>query len=234
MNKRFYDISIGSLAVFLFSLTILVGLFIIPVLNPFPESHKIVFGLNYPDIPNNSPIINETEIGIQVLLKFTYTGVLSENNPIKIGDSACEILSKTYKDVDTVQVGFPEAIPWQFREYLQNGLGYTVTVWGASFQNYNNSVVLYQLGKEDVYFPVSGEYSPVIVIKFNNGTAPIIHTYDMIKVHVLSETDVNAQSMNRINIALTIALLVFSYIEGFSTIGKLWKKRNEFPKPEIV
>lgn len=225
MNKRLYDIAIASFSGFLIFLTILTILFI-PTLNPLPQSHNIPLGLNYPDLPNNSPFKNESVVGLQIFIELHYIGELSVNNKITLGESTCQINSLNYSNIKQVRVGFTQALPWSFKKIEENLFSYTVTNWGTSFIYLNDTNSLYHGTKSDLYFPISGDYSPTITIQFDNDTAPINYTYENVRIPVIAESDLAMLNMNRISVALTIALLVFSFIEGFTIIGKLWEKRK--------
>ena len=76
------------------------------------------------------------------------------------------------------------------------------------------------------YFPSSGDYSPSIIVGLNNGTF-LECTYEQIKVHVLSNAELQALKFSRIDNAVTISLLLFAGIEGFSLMNNLIKKRPE-------
>ena len=69
------------------------------------------------------------------------------------------------------------------------------------------------MAQDEMYFPVAGDYSPTIFIQFFNGTG-IQYTYNEIKVHVLSASEVEAVNTNKLNLAVTYVLLFSSYIQG--------------------
>lgn len=75
------------------------------------------------------------------------------------------------------------------------------------------------------YFPSSGDYSPSIIVALDNGTL-LSYSYDQIKVHVLSNADLQALKFSRIDIAVTVSLLLFAGVEGISLVNSLGEKRK--------
>lgn len=62
-------------------------------------------------------------------------------------------------------------------------------------------------------FPVSGDYSPTIIIGLSNGTY-LTQTYDELKVHVASKTELRTQELDQITFFVSMALLVFAGVEA--------------------
>jgi hypothetical protein len=215
MNNRIYGVAIAVILIFLAIIT----LFIYVNWNPSPKLNVIPFGLSFPDLPG----YYTEQTGLLISMMITYNGTMAENMPIQVIDPACEIASSNFSNVWTVAVGFQEAIPWDFRDAFQHGGFYVGGVGGAFFRNTNNSAYL-SASEEEFYFPVSGDFSPTIFITFFNGTS-VSYTYSEMKLHVSSTSEVNAENTNRNSLVLTIALLGFSYIEGFMMIKELLEKR---------
>ena len=80
-------------------------------------------------------------------------------------------------------------------------------------------------------FPVAGDYSPSIIMIFQNQTisnnilssneTALTYTYDQIKLHVISTSELQTQQINLIGSFVGVALLVFAYVE-------LWKLLHEW------
>jgi hypothetical protein len=61
-------------------------------------------------------------------------------------------------------------------------------------------------------FPVSGDYSPSIILEFDNGSVEG-YTYDEIKLHVPSTSEIRTQELNQIDGFIALALLLLSFTE---------------------
>lgn len=60
-------------------------------------------------------------------------------------------------------------------------------------------------------FPVAGDYSPSIVIVYQNGSR-ILYTDHEVKFHVCSPSELQTQLFNQLIVLLTLALVIFSFI----------------------
>jgi hypothetical protein len=196
-----------------------------PYWNPPPNLRVIPFGLSYPDIPGME--IPGTYLIVSFLL--ASNGTIAENVPIQVVNATGQIISSDYANVWNVQVGFQQAIPWDFKKYFEQRGMYIGGLSGVHFSrdvmNPNSSALL-PLSENEIYFPVAGDYSPTIRIDLYNGTS-ILYTYSQMKVHVLSASEVEATNTNRLNLGLAFALLGFSYIQGLVMIRELWTNREK-------
>jgi hypothetical protein len=61
-------------------------------------------------------------------------------------------------------------------------------------------------------FPVSGDYSPSIILEFDNGSVEG-YTYNEIKLHVPPASEIRTHALNQISGIVAIALLIFSFIQ---------------------
>jgi len=66
-------------------------------------------------------------------------------------------------------------------------------------------------------FSVSGDYSPSLIIEFYN-ESPESYTYDEIKLHVPSKSELQSQELDQINGFIAAVLLIFSFIEALRLI----------------
>lgn len=193
--------------------------------NPPPSKNEIPLALAYPETFVMS-FPNGTLVMADMLL--TFNGELAENTLVQVENASSQIPPLGH--VSSIAVGFEEAfLPNQTTSIQQ---GYT---WGggavcAVFSRtqpsppvWSNLTVYWE---NNVTFPVAGDYSPSVFITFDDGSSPVQYTYSQIKVHVISASEVNAQNMSRLTFALTIALLGFSFIEGFMVIYEILSKEE--------
>jgi len=82
---------------------------------------------------------------------------------------------------------------------------------------------------EEFNFPVAGDYSPSIIIALENKTM-LFHTYDSIKVHVASDTELQSQRLDRINGLVSLALFALAFVETFHLILVLTGRKKDQPK----
>ena len=84
---------------------------------------------------------------------------------------------------------------------------------------------------EPIYFPVSGDYYPIIEIA--NETDPynaIVYSFDQIKIHVASATEVEGLRLNNLNLGLTIALFVFAWMGEIALMVELLSNARKEPQ----
>jgi len=77
-----------------------------------------------------------------------------------------------------------------------------------------------------IVWKFQGDYAPAIVILFKNFTA-LTQTYPYLGVHVDSADVARSERFNRVNIALSIALVGFGFVEGIKIAMELVEKRNQ-------
>jgi hypothetical protein len=70
-----------------------------------------------------------------------------------------------------------------------------------------------------------GDYAPVMVILFNNGTT-ITQTYPYLSVHVDSLDVARSERYNRVNEALSVALVLFGFVEGYGILHDIDEKNT--------
>jgi hypothetical protein len=200
--------------------------------NPPPAEHQIPLALAYPEtfimsFPNGTLLMAD--------MILTFNGELTENTLVHVENASCQLPPGQGMYLTGVVVGFEGAFLPNETSYIQQGYtwgGGTACVAFSSTQPilpnaWTNLTVFWE---NNVTFPVAGDYSPSISMSFDNGTL-LQYTYTQIKVHVLSTSEVNAENTNRLNLGLTIALLGFSFIEGFMVIYELLKKEEPKTQP---
>lgn len=201
-----------------------------PILNPQPRFNPIPIQIFYPDKAG----LAVNEAGLIALFTMNFNETIAENTPIQIANAVGQIHSSSdYLNVSDVEIGFKQAIPWYYKDTLQQGsLYFSPFLTGVHFVHFSESredVNLTIMSQDEMYFPVAGDYSPTIFIQFFNGTN-IQYTYSEIKVHVLSASEVEAEKTSKLNLAVTYVLLFFSYIQGIVIILELFKSQE---KPAI-
>ena len=203
--------------------------------NQPPKENSIPMILPYPD---NTVV---TLPGTNFVATFTlqYNGTLAENTPIQIVNASCVAFTDHGFDIS---VGFSESFLTTEKSILSSGAGLIgwSGSWCVSFSQKssesNATVDIHQVLPEkvnEIYFPVSGDYSPTILVTEGGNTTQ--YTYNEIKVNVLPASTVEAENTNKLNLGLTWALLGFSYIGGiisaYQLMGKQEKKAHS---PEAV
>jgi hypothetical protein len=207
------------------------------------ETRHVPIVISYPDSMFR-PFYGENASICTVKFLLEYQGTLTENIPVKIINASCT----SYVPYNlTISVGIPQAIRYELKETI--GDNETMVMdWGGTdiltfYDNYNpivdspfeplvNYHMIYPSSQEEIYFPVAGDYSPIILLS-ESGIAeydPIIYRYDQIRIHVASETEVESLNIDKVNLGFTVALFVFSWIGYFvlvyELIGKVFKKKD--------
>jgi hypothetical protein len=164
----------------------------------------------------------------------TFNGELAENTLVQIENASCQVSPQGQGQGAHVTVavfGFQESFPPNITSAIEQGKSWGGGVACVIFNRTQQSSpytwsYLDVIFENEVIFPVAGDYSPSVFIMFDDGSSPVQYTYSQIKVHVLSASEVSAANTNRLNLGLTIAILGFSFIEGFMIIYELLKKEE--------
>jgi hypothetical protein len=206
--------------------------------NPPEKENYIPIILSYPDssvMAIGGPI-NDTRMSIctiKFLLKFN--GTLSENTPIEIVNASC--LSYVSYGI-AASVSLPQAINYDYQSWIGNNDSLVVGWAGTEIlgfederPHYDDSIYFEPISlirQEIFYFPVAGDFSPMVrVYKIGQVLEGEVHTYESVKIHVISQPEIDQTRINKINLGLTVVLFGFSYIGGFALIYELIKKENE-------
>ena len=198
----------------------------IPMILSFPESTTIIIS----DINDSRASV----CTIKFLLK--YNGTLTENTPIEVVNASCINYLPTKIAVD---VGFPQAIACEYKTWIGNKNDLLVQWSGTDILSFEDNRALHEGDVEldnidpsnqvSFYFPVSGDYSPIITIYekgLSSNETPIMFSFDQIKIHVALQSEIDQMRISKINLGLTVALFGFSYIGGFALIYDLLKKEK--------
>jgi hypothetical protein len=225
------------------------------VLNPFylPSGKTIVpLAISYPAISNGQLQADWLQISFD--LETETNSLLAEGVNVTMTDLRAEAFINDVSNdtspwyITDVWVGFQYAQPWsdwviganvsgqyQFHYYTAldgDWLSYrpNATVWLSNGTHPLGMYPLVVFEKMTFNFPSSGEYSPSVLIDLANNTI-LSYTYDQVKVHVISASEVQTQKLERIGAAVTVALLVFAIVEGVVAVKDLTKERY-VPDPD--
>lgn len=194
--------------------------------NPPPKENGIPMILPYPD----AVVVNLPGTDFVVTLTMEYNGTLAENTLIQIVNASCVGFTD---EALKISVGFSESIATKDKSAVSSGagiIGWSGT-WCVSFsqeaQHNNVTVDIHLLPPKEmneIYFPVAGDYSPIILVTKDGNTTQ--YTYNQIKVHVLPASEIEAENTSRLNLGLTWALLGFSYVGGIIGVYELMGKQE--------
>ncbi len=198
----------------------------IPIILSYPDSSVMIIGGNINDTRNSL-------CTVKFLLKFN--GTLSENTPIEIVNASC--LSYANYAI-SVTVSFPQAIDFSAKSWIGDK-DHLIIGWAGThvveFQDNRtqdggvriNSDGISLTKQSTFYFPVAGDYSPIIRVRANDQWLEgQIYTYDAVKIHVIAQSENEQVRINKVNLGLTVALFGFSYIGGLALIYELIKKEK--------
>lgn len=203
-----------------------------------PETNFLPIRLTYPDsmfqplYGNNTPICS-----IKFLLRFD--GTLAESNRIEIINATA--VSHVPYNLDII-VGFPQAIEYNQKDTIGDNTTFAFGWAGTDILIFHDNytapdtdspfkpiIYFHNLPlshSSDIYFPVSGDYSPIIMIVNPNNPYDdfVVYRYDQIKVHIASAIEVEGLKINKTNLNLTHALFLFSLIGEFVLLYELYNK----------
>jgi hypothetical protein len=216
--------------------------------NPFylPSGKSVLpIAIAYPAISNGQ--LQPEMLQISFNLETETNSLLAEGVNLTITDLKAKAFVNDFGNVASgwvmdVWIGFQHAQPWGEWSMMSNATGqihwyyFTALAGDWLVANTNATTWLthgtYPLGtypldvfsKKVFYFPSSGDYSPSIIIDLANNTI-LSYTYDQVKVHVLSASEVQGQKLERLGATITVALLVFAFVEGIVAVKDLTKEK---------
>lgn len=77
-----------------------------------------------------------------------------------------------------------------------------------------------------IVWPSAGAYSPILSVGFTKGRSPQNETVNMYSVPVLPSSFVQTEQSNRINIAFSVALVSFGFMEGINIVYEWTEKQH--------
>lgn len=232
---------------------ILLNLFIFSIINDAFEntrdSTSIPIAISYPPFVNGKMQDN----WLQINFELTANETMSEGTNLTITNvegTAFIDLNKWYNnetsgnDIRNIWIGFQYAQPWKtftvadtssegkLQNHFLTGLDgnwlmvlHNETTWLEIEDNpYTQGFCPIRTFVQMTFnFPTSGEYSPSIIVSLDNGTF-LTHTYDQIKIPILSNVALREESRSKIDLILTIALFAFTELEGLKILHSAYKK----------
>jgi hypothetical protein len=225
-----------TMLVFLF-VFLIVSTGIVIVTNLLPDAERTVpILLSYPETPDIRLGFGGNQSYFSIVFLLKTQGYLAENVQIEIINASC--VSYLPKNM-TVKVIFPNAVDSNLKEILSSGsgiignnqIGFLVFEDNQQIFEENTTVitnvhVLKPSYTTDIYFPVSGDYSPTVRI-FIEGQPEIDYTYNQIRVHVLSASEAEGEKNARMNLWLSYAIFVLSIVGVIWLVFELLKKEEK-------
>ena len=200
----------------------------IEVLNPPDQTYGIPLILLYP--PQNYSV-HFTYGVIYVSLTLSYTGALVERQPIT-AEAIGTIFADNTDGIDGVNIGFEGAFPypWNVSDILlglpYEGVSLRATVPNQPPTGFDMGVMLTGAPVTISWF-TQGDFHPILTIRFNNGSSPIVQPYENYQIHVSSSDVLLQERYNRIDTALSVALFAFTLIGSADLIIKVWNWRKD-------
>jgi hypothetical protein len=200
--------------------------------NPPPKENVIPILVSYPD--NGTPTIGSNVTYCSVIFALDFKGDLAENTHIQVVNASGAFI---LNEEATFTVAFPEAIESNWTSVISSGASIIGNpywpVTGFTNHKDNSLPTGYPIIKQikpdyqsNFYFPVSGDYSPMIKIQIL-GQPEIDYTNNAIKVHVLSNAEVETEQIGKVNLGLTFTLV------DLAIIGSVWLFYELVKKEEV-
>jgi len=228
-SRKFYALLLLYLAIaaciFINILNLHIPFWPFSLINPTPEAVTQSRSLDYP------PYLFFNFRGSEIVTIILY---LIPRAPLAV-DVSAELsasgnLNTSYLgSISTVFVGFVGSSPSAASQNL------IITLIGVQFPfvalhpiipyiYYYNGIRMSGSNQEIVWHN-AGDYAPIIVLLFNNGTT-ISQTYPYLSVHVDPMEAARMEQYNRVNEALSVALVLFGFVEGYKILYDIDKPNN--------
>ncbi|MDG7016050.1 MAG: hypothetical protein JRM82_01595 [Nitrososphaerota archaeon] len=191
-------------------------------LNPAPPNTTIPLFLTYPPYTTNP----QTGICATLSIELKANGTLAQGVPVKVSNESGLVESTDCGKIQGIFVFIDGAAPIGSITNVQTyGLSGAEI---AAFLNFNlGSNNIGNLGTSKMApfdFPVAGTYSPTVVVVTVDGTYPNatsksnVYTYSDFEVPVASALDIQNAKDARIEIALSVVIVIFVFLEGLSIV----------------
>lgn len=194
--------------------------------NPFsvaPQKTVLPFRLYYP--PPQNGIVPPIWLDVNFTLKAD--SQIAENTAIHYTNEAGEIFGGNNQNITVVLVGFYNTNATDTMQYFPIGSDPPtphLLVSGVIFNRVGDSLV--PISTTGFSFPVAGDYSPTITVSMQGGVIEE-YTFENIKVHVLSASEIRTQELDQISIVIAITLLGFTLVQSIVLVRNLLKGRIE-------
>ena len=237
----------ASIMIFLLLLT--AALTINALTTPITDFTKPVFlpmSLNYPSYSTVGLVIGQPNDSMHIDLSLYANHTIAEETPVLLTayGSIGSVLARNISQLElgraeifAVKVGFEGAFQVVGNSLLESygpPLAGTLMLVNSSIPCGTSSIsygptTLCGLPTV-ITWPVEGDYNPVISIMFKNGSS-IDQPYPDYKVHVTSSQVIQSENLNerntQINIGLSTALLLFSFISALKLVSEILKPETK-------
>jgi hypothetical protein len=196
-------------------------------INPPDKAYQTVLTVTYPP-STKGPIlyINASIIWFEILIN--YTGEIAERQPVTVwayGTLSPEISQQ----IHDVSIGFEGALP-----YVESGTVVSITPAYAGVDLVPNATVSSNVGlpinlgallagdPQTINWQVQGDYYPTITIGYNSVyyVNYTVQNYPDFRIHVSASDVVQQEKYSKINTALSIALVLFAFVESLNFIAR--------------
>lgn len=233
-SRTYFFIGIIFLVNIIIFSSIIIVIFDIPfpIINPHNSPPPLRFGLSYP--PPEGTVLVNPDVYVDVTLQSNDT--ISEGTPVFL-TAVGSLSPKFSQNVAEVQVVFEGALPVidasnPKQTITMNTIG---TPFGSAVLyphsgkgNYTKSS--YGMGGPDlvgsshiIQWNVQGDYSPTLIIVFNNPTNLTQEKVSDIRIHVSPASVLQDERLGRENIVISLALVLFEFGASMMIIRELIK-----------
>ena len=172
---------------------------------------------------------NRSQIAIQMSFKLIANQTIGVGVPVRISDLTAVVYEGNCSKVVAVWVGFDGA-SWYGASPVPTSPGWVTIApnWAGVFTgDSGNRCVLVPTSPDYsmIFFPQPKSYDPSITIIWGTGK-PSQKVYPDSSLTVVSGAEIRAEDSNRINLALTVALVVFAVAEVLN-IAREWAKEEQ-------
>lgn len=178
-------------------------------LNPPPPPTLIIIPMMIPPTVTNATPWPDLYLGISLQAN----GTIAEGVEVMLAGAGSIASHNYYLRLSGVEVFFQKSIPWRFKNSptLSDVMKWpAVITLERNLTNLSDDHLLPYINNTEIYFPAAGDYSPTVLVIFKQDKA-IECTYDSIKIHVASSSEIQNAKLTRVNTLLTYALVLLTY-----------------------
>lgn len=194
--------------------------------SPEPRDVKLTLAVNL----NGTTGFVESDIHFGLILHYS-KGTLVVDEPVNVTGVAKLRSLKALSEVERVVVGFQNCLASPInpdKEIPEQGyLDFTQT---NKFENNSGQefggLVSDLEANEEVVWTIDGEYKPIIGIFFKDNTNKTFTSDDVI-IHVYPKEQLTNIQVNKVNIELTLAVFILTFLGVCSLMVELWPKKKE-------
>jgi hypothetical protein len=222
VSKKFYAFLFVYLCIGTFVFANILNLQFWPFsyFNPPETVQPLHFSLNYP-IESSFIWLNKTTI-VHVNVTLKPSAPLVERVAVNMTAEG-SVLSTYAPIINNVLVYFIGAIPYS----LEGNVPIIGSQLGVIILGHGTQTPTILSGThQTITWNSQGDYAPVIAILFHNLTSRT-ETYPNLAVHVNSADVARSERYNRVNEAMSVALVLFGFVEGYGILRKIDEEIDE-------